>query len=289
MKRTIAAWLSALIFGGGPGLVAQTTTTFSTTAPGMPTQPPGQPGQPANPNAPAAPGTSTLRGHVFAADSGQPLRKAQVRIMSGELRENRLATTDAEGRYEFKEVRAGRYTISASKGSYVGLSYGQQRPTDAPKPLEILDNQTVERVDFTLPRGGVITGRILDEFGEPMSDVGRGAAVSDRPGPAPARADRPAGVDQRHRRVPAVRHSARPVLPDRDVALHEPDEQRGQDRVRADVFSRHRQPGAGAAHHARRRPGAERHRHGAEADARDPRERDRRHVGRPPDGRLRSW
>jgi protocatechuate 3,4-dioxygenase beta subunit len=170
MKRTIAAWLSAVIVAAAPAR-AQTATTFSTMAPGQPTQQPGQPGQLPNPNAPPAPGTSTVRGHVFAADSGQPLRKAQVRMMSGELRENRLATTDVEGRYEFKEVRAGRYNISANKGSYVGLSYGQQRPNDMPKPIAILDNQLVERMDFTLPRGGVITGRILDEFGEPMADV----------------------------------------------------------------------------------------------------------------------
>src|SRR5712675_2110605 len=66
----------------------------------------GQLAQPPNSNntAPPAPGTATLRGHVFAADSGQPLRKAQVRIFAGEIRENRMATTDAEGRYEFKEV-----------------------------------------------------------------------------------------------------------------------------------------------------------------------------------------
>jgi hypothetical protein len=130
------------------------------------------PGQPPNgANNPAPPGTATLRGHVFAADTGLPLRKTQVRIFASDIRENRLATTDAEGRYEFKEVRAGRYTISASKGSYVGLSYGQQRPLDAPKPLQILDNQSVERVDLSLPRGSVITGKIVDEFGEPMSDV----------------------------------------------------------------------------------------------------------------------
>ncbi|MCU1386173.1 MAG: hypothetical protein JWL71_4870 [Acidobacteria bacterium] len=131
----------------------------------------GLPADPRSNNAPPPPGTATLRGHVFAADSGLPLRKAQVRIAAGEIRENRLATTDAEGRYEFKEVRAGRYTVSAAKGSYVGLSYGQQRPLDAPKPLQILDNQTVERLDLSLPRGSIITGRIVDEFGEPMSDV----------------------------------------------------------------------------------------------------------------------
>jgi protocatechuate 3,4-dioxygenase beta subunit len=119
----------------------------------------------------APPGTARLRGHVYAADSGQPLRRAQVRIFAGEIRENRMATTDENGSYEFKEVRAGRYTISASKGNYVNVSYGQQRPTDAPKPLEILDNQTVERVDLTLPRGAVITGRVVDEFGEPVSEV----------------------------------------------------------------------------------------------------------------------
>jgi hypothetical protein len=121
--------------------------------------------------APAPPGTATLRGHVFAADTSQPLRKAQVRIFAGEIRENRMATTDERGAYEFNEVRAGRYTISASKGSYVSVSYGQQRPTDAPKPLEILDNQTVERVDLTLPRGSVITGRIVDEYGEPAPEI----------------------------------------------------------------------------------------------------------------------
>jgi uncharacterized protein (DUF2141 family) len=55
------------------------------------------------------------------------------------FRENRTTTTDESGVYEFKELRAGRYTVSASKGSYVGVSYGQQRPTDAPKLLEIAE------------------------------------------------------------------------------------------------------------------------------------------------------
>jgi hypothetical protein len=36
-----------------------------------------------------------IRGHVFDAGTGRPLRKAQVRVFAPELRENRLATTVA--------------------------------------------------------------------------------------------------------------------------------------------------------------------------------------------------
>ena len=123
------------------------------------------------------PGTATLHGRVFAVDSGQPLRKVQVRITSadpgvaGQPPENRLATTDADGRYVFKELPAGRYTLNASKSGYLSLAYGQRRPAEPGKSLDILDGQTVEKVDFSLPRGGVIAGRILDEFGDPVSDV----------------------------------------------------------------------------------------------------------------------
>jgi carboxypeptidase family protein len=117
------------------------------------------------------PGTAIIRGRVVAADTGQPLRKVFVRASSPEVREGHVASTDTEGRYELKELPAGRYTLNASKGSYVGLAYGQVRPFEPGKPLEIADGQTVEKVDFMLPRGAVITGRVLDEFGEPVADA----------------------------------------------------------------------------------------------------------------------
>src|SRR5262249_32847389 len=82
-----------------------------------------------------------------------------------------LATTDRSGVYELSELPAGRYQLTATKGSFVQLQYGQTRPFEPGKPLEVVDGQTIERVDFGLPRGAVITGRVVDEFGEPMSDV----------------------------------------------------------------------------------------------------------------------
>ena len=106
-------------------------------------------------------GTARIRGRVVAADGGQPLRKAQVRAFAADIRENRGTSTDGDGRFELKELPAGRYTVSASKGSFVSLQYGQLRPFASGKPIELRDGETIEKVDFALPRGGIVTGRVV--------------------------------------------------------------------------------------------------------------------------------
>ena len=164
-------------------LLALLLMSSSAFAQGLPLPPPpgglpGPPGvvRPAAPQAPrdaAAPrtGTARIRGRVVAADTGEPLRKAQVRATSAELRENRLATTDDKGVFEIKELPAGRFQLTATKGSFVQLQYGQTRPFEAGKPLEVADGQTIDKVEFSLPRGAIVTGRVVDEIGEPADGV----------------------------------------------------------------------------------------------------------------------
>jgi carboxypeptidase family protein/polysaccharide lyase family 4-like protein len=162
MTRLASALAALLLFGAGQA--QGQVITITQPAGGVMQGPPPR-------DASAKTGTARIRGHVFAADTGLPLRKAQVRLFSPELRENRTATTDASGAYEIKELPAGRYTLNAGKGSFVSLQYGQLRPFEAGRPLEVLDGQTIEKVDFSLPRGSVVTGRILDEFGDATADV----------------------------------------------------------------------------------------------------------------------
>ena len=88
--------------------------------------------------------------------------------MATELGEPRFVRTDEDGRYELSSLPAGRYTVTASKGSFVSLAYGQRRPNEPGTPIEVKNDQTVDRIDISLPPGAVITGHVLDEAGEPV-------------------------------------------------------------------------------------------------------------------------
>lgn len=116
-------------------------------------------------------GTSALRGVIVAADNGTPIRRAQVRIVSAEARESRVATTDTQGRFEIKELPAGRYTMTVSKAGFVTLQYGQRRPSESGTPIELGDGQALDKLSVSLPRGSVLGGRVVDEFGEPVANA----------------------------------------------------------------------------------------------------------------------
>jgi protocatechuate 3,4-dioxygenase beta subunit len=115
-------------------------------------------------------GTGRILGRVVSTDTGGPLRRAQVRLTAPEIGV-KVALTDAEGRYEFRELPAGRFTLNASKSGYVSVQYGQTRPFEQGRPIELADKQVIAKTDVAMPRGGVISGRIVDEFGDPLPDA----------------------------------------------------------------------------------------------------------------------
>ena len=128
-------------------------------------------GGPARDAQPAPTGTALISGRIISADTGNPVRRAQVRITAAEIRVNRVATTDNDGHYEFTNLAAGSYRLFVSKAGFVNLEYGQAHPFESGKPLDVRDGQRIEKTDFSLPRGSVIAGRITDEVGEPIADA----------------------------------------------------------------------------------------------------------------------
>ena len=140
------------------------------------------PGQPATPrrdtDAPqATTGTGRISGRVVIATTNEPLRRVQVSLMPSENPQQfrRTAFTDPQGLYEFRDLPPGKFGLLASRPGYLSLEYGQRRPYEGGTPVVLNAGQAVLSVNFALPRGSVIAGRITDEFGEPMPSVQVGA------------------------------------------------------------------------------------------------------------------
>jgi protocatechuate 3,4-dioxygenase beta subunit len=121
-----------------------------------------------DPRAPgAAPpaGSASIAGTVIVAGSGQPARRARVNLSSSEPRLSLSKATDDQGRFAFTDLPAGRYSLSASKAGHVTASFGQHRPGRPGTPIQLADGQQFQ-AHLQMPRGGAITGILLDEHGE---------------------------------------------------------------------------------------------------------------------------
>ena len=119
--------------------------------------------------APASQGTALLAGQVVAVDTGQPLPGVQVRLSGASPAPSRAIATDAQGRFSFDALPAGTYTVTASRAGFVESAYGQKQPGSGRPgtPIDLRDAQQIKDLAVPLPKGGVITGVILDEFGFP--------------------------------------------------------------------------------------------------------------------------
>src|SRR5437868_7081230 len=153
--------LSTLVIAAAVTLGAQQATQPRSQQPARDT--------PAQPAAPAP--TGRITGRVVAADSGRPVKRARVFVTAAEVPGGRGMLTDDSGVFDLTELPAGRYTLTVSKSGFVSLSYGQRRPLQAGTPLQLADGQQLKGIEFQLPRGSVISGRVLDEDGDAMPAV----------------------------------------------------------------------------------------------------------------------
>ena len=157
--------------------------------------------QPRDPRS-ATTGTAVIRGRVYSAGSGVPLRDAKVsllfltdarapsslvpdrptmaeRTFPGNLTPSRTETavTDAAGRFEFPALPAGQYRVIATagpnRGRYLPAGFASRRPNDAGRLIVVTAGQDVS-ADIALPGASAMEGRVVDDAGEPVT----GALVS---------------------------------------------------------------------------------------------------------------
>jgi hypothetical protein len=109
---------------------------------------------------------------VLAAETEAPLVRALIQISLPERTTN--VTTDAQGHYELTNIPAGRYTLSAARHGYLGRSYGQRRMLEPGQSVALNSGETLENIDFRLPKASVIAVRVTDQTGEPVDGVSVG-------------------------------------------------------------------------------------------------------------------
>jgi protocatechuate 3,4-dioxygenase beta subunit len=121
--------------------------------------------------------SGVIRGRITSLDTGKPLRRAQVQLTADGVMPSMVpstpltASSSNDGRYEFRDIPPGRYTLRVQRSGYLPLNYGQRRPGEQGRPLEIAEKEVADKVDFALPRMSVISGRVLDDVGEPIAGI----------------------------------------------------------------------------------------------------------------------
>jgi uncharacterized protein (DUF2141 family) len=123
----------------------------------------------------AAPGIakSGLSGVIMTDEATpQPIKRAQVTIVSPESSFSKSVVTNDAGRFAFTGLPAGRYTLSANKPAFLRTAYGAKRWDRPGTPITLKEGHQMTDIVLRLPRGGVLSGVITDENGAPAFGVG---------------------------------------------------------------------------------------------------------------------
>lgn len=152
-------------------------------------------------------GTGVVSGMVVAADTGRPLSRARVNLsgtvtstdsgaggagaiagaggrggavggiqvingvqVSGGMGFGRTVVTDSQGQFSFPKVPAGQYTVSVSREQFLPTSYGQKKPNRPGTVFALTEGQKLS-IKIPMLRGGVITGQVVGEDGDPLTNA----------------------------------------------------------------------------------------------------------------------
>jgi hypothetical protein len=134
-------------------------------------------------------GTAIVSGVVTSAATGRPVANVRLTLSgqssvpgpargvapagigadsAGGMFLTRVALSDDQGRYVFDALPAGRFTLSATKSQYLSTAYGAAKPNRPGTTIPIGDGQRIA-IAIALVRGGVISGTVYGQDGEPLA------------------------------------------------------------------------------------------------------------------------
>ena len=118
---------------------------------------------------------ASIEGQIMNAITGEPIKRATlVLVPTNQPRPDAspsMTMSDANGHFAMTNVAPGSYMLTAQRTGYVSANYGAR---DAMRPgtaITLAPSQALKEIAFRLQPHAVLSGRILDEDGEPMANV----------------------------------------------------------------------------------------------------------------------
>lgn len=117
-------------------------------------------------------GTGLIAGQVVDPGTGKPVPEALVTLVIDEMSESGpRIMADAQGRFVFVNVPAGRYGMRAEKSGFYRGHHGQRTVESGARALEVSDGQLLTDVIIPSWKVCAISGVVTDEVGQPVVGV----------------------------------------------------------------------------------------------------------------------
>ncbi len=118
------------------------------------------------PQPPSTDPPGSVSGHVVNAITGAPVRQAMVVLQNSSRGGNfQQATTDGAGAFSAGNLQPGDYLVQVSHPSYQGILGIPSRS----ETVTVVSGEESSGVTLRLMPGGTISGKVVDDGGEPVS------------------------------------------------------------------------------------------------------------------------
>lgn len=121
-----------------------------------------------------------VAGHVTNALTGEPVRKASLRLAkemsapidpeSGQRPQGYSVTSLPDGSFRFEDVEPGEYRLVGNRNGYLNGQYGAKNLRRGAM-LNLRPGQQLTDLTFALTPQSVITGKVVDQDGDPVNGV----------------------------------------------------------------------------------------------------------------------
>src|SRR4051794_13629205 len=128
-----------------------------------------------------------LAGHVVNALTGEPVKKANIRLVSNRRGNNTgvagsfaltdramngqgySATSEADGTFRMEAIEPGSYNLSGNKAGFLNTNYGAKKPNQPGTAVTLSPSQQITDITLSFFPQAVITGKVTDGDGDPVT------------------------------------------------------------------------------------------------------------------------